>query len=102
MDRREELLQVFKDIDEGKRSLVINLIDDVVYMEERLEELRKLPFVVVHPTDPTKQRPTAGAKLYKETLQQYNNAIKLLCSVLNKNEGEEDSPLRAYMKRFST
>lgn len=101
MERKDELLAVFKDIDEGKRSLVVNLIDDVIYMEQQLDELRKLPFILVKPDNPSRQKPTPAAKLYKETLQQYNNSIKLLCSVLNKTDTEDVSPLREYMKKLN-
>lgn len=101
VDRKEELLKVFDGIDSGKKSLVVNLIDDVIYMEQRLLELRKLPFIMIKPDDPTKQKQTPASKLYKETLQQYNNSIKLLCSVLNKTDVEEESPLRAYMKKLN-
>ncbi|MCQ2059783.1 MAG: hypothetical protein MJY71_08170 [Bacteroidaceae bacterium] len=102
MDRREELIKIFDNADAGKRTIVLPLIDDVVYMESRLVELRKLPFIMVKPDDPTKQKPTPASKLYKETLQQYNNSIKLLCSLLsNSSSSDEVSPLREYMRRFS-
>jgi hypothetical protein len=60
--------------------------------------LKKLPFIRVNPDNPAEQKPTAAAKQYKEFLQQYNNCIKILISVLNKNEVVEDSPLRQFLK----
>jgi hypothetical protein len=63
-----------------------------------LKELKKLPFIRVNPDNPAEQKPTAAAKQYKEFLQQYNNCIKILISVLNKNEVVEDSPLRQFLK----
>ena len=98
MTRKEELQKVFENIDEDKRTLVTKVIDEVVFLEEQLISLKKYPFIKIHPTDPTLQKVTVAGKQYKELLQQYNNSIKLLCSVLNKNEGGEESPLREYLR----
>ena len=95
--RREELLNIFKDVD-GVNDIITPLIDDVVFLEDKLVELRQLPFIRVNPDNTSMQKSTPAAKMYKEFLQQYNNCIKILCSVLNKNGGEEDSPLRAFLK----
>ena len=56
-----------------------------------MEELKKHPFIQVHPKDPTKQRATTAAKLYKEHSQSYMNAIRMLYSMINGHEVEEDA-----------
>lgn len=96
-DRKSELLQIFSEID-GVNDIITPLIDDVVFLEERLTELRELPFIRVNPKNPAQQKPTAAAKQYKEFLQQYNNCIKILCSTLTKNSVEDESPLRAFIE----
>lgn len=100
MDRKEELLSVFENIDKDKKIIIINLIDDVIYIEQQLVQLRKLPFIKYKIDNPSQQKSTPAAKQYKELLQQYNNCIKILCSLLSKTETNEDSPLRKYMRRF--
>ena len=97
MDRKEELLKAFEEVDEGIKDIVVPMIDDVVFLEEQLRDLRRLPLLRIHPTDPTKQQATPAAKMYKEFLQQYNNCINILCGVLNRNGAEEESPLRAFL-----
>lgn len=97
MTRKEELLQVFSQIEDTK-DVILPMIDDVVFLEEQLQQLRKLPFLRINPQDPTQQKPTAAAKQYKELLQQYNNCIKILTSVLRKDSPEEESPLRAFLQ----
>lgn len=87
---------MFKGLDE--QNIIRPMIDDVVFLEDQLKELKKLPFIRVNPDNPAEQKPTAAAKQYKEFLQQYNNCIKILISVLNKNEVVEDSPLRQFLK----
>lgn len=96
MDRKEELLQVFRQIED--KSIIIPLIDDVVFLEKQLRDLRKLPFLRVNPMDQTLQKATPAAKQYKELLQQYNNCIKILAGILRKDSAEEESPLRSYIE----
>ena len=97
MTRKQELMKVFEDV-ENVKDVITPLIDDVVFLEERLNELRALPFIRVNPKNNADQKATPAAKQYKEFLQQYNNCIKILCSVLTKNAAEDESPLRAFLK----
>lgn len=96
MDRKQELLKIFEQLEDTK-DIVQPMIDDVVFLEERLQQLRTLPFIRVNPKDPAMQKPTPAAKQYKELLQQYNNCIKILTGILRKDSVEEDSPLRAFL-----
>lgn len=89
--RREELDNIFKDIDESKKKLINPLLDNIAFLEGRMEELKKYPFIQVHPRDPSKQRSTTAAKLYKEHSQSYMNAIRMLYSMINGHEVEEDA-----------
>lgn len=100
MSRREELVKI---IPEESLELVTDVIDEVLFLEGKLEELKKLPFIEVHPKNKEKQRNTPAAKMYKEFLQQYINCVKLLEGVIYRDkrlEGEEseDSPLRKWVK----
>lgn len=96
MTRKEELLHIFDEVEDTK-GLVVPMIDDVVFLEQQLRDLRKLPFIRVNPKDPAQQKPTPAAKQYKELLQQYNNCIKILTSIVRKDTPEEESPLRAFI-----
>lgn len=99
MNRKEELLKIFAEI-EDINGIITPLIDDVVFLEERLTELRALPFIRVNPNNSAEQKATPAAKMYKEFLQQYNNCIKILCGVLNRNGVEDESPLRSFLKNM--
>lgn len=99
MDRKQELLKAFENVEASKKTIATPLIDEVVFIEKQLVELKKLPFIKVHPQNPTMQKPTAAAKQYKELLQQYNNSIKVLCSMFHKGKDDNDeSPLRMYLR----
>ena len=100
MNRRDELVAI---IPEESLELVKSVVDDVVFLEERLTELKALPFIEVNPKNPMKQRSTPASKLYKEFLQQYINCIKMIEYVIYKEkslEGDEaeESPLRKWFK----
>ena len=96
MTRKEELIKIFENVEDTK-GIIMPLIDDVVFLEEQLRELRKLPFIKVHPDYPDIQKPTAASKQYRELLQQYNNCIKIMTSIIRKDSPEEESPLRSYL-----
>ena len=96
MTRKEELLKLFDQIEDTK-DIILPMIDDVIFLEQQLDQLRKLPFMKVNPQNPAQQKPTPAAKQYKELLQQYNNCIKILTGILRKDAPEEDSPLRAFL-----
>lgn len=100
MNRKEHLTKIFESVDENVKDIILPMIDDVVFLEDKLEELRKLPFIRFNPNNPSQQKNTPAAKLYKELLQQYNNCIKIMCGVLSKNGEAEESPLQAYLKQL--
>ena len=93
MSRKEELLKVIEN-----DVTLIPLVTEMVYLEKQLDELRELPKIKVHPTDPSKQKATPAAKLYKEYLQQYTNVVKILIRKTGVDEDDEESPLRKWMK----
>ena len=100
MDRKAELQKLCAGLDDAVKTTTAQLIDEIIFLEARLMELRQYPFIFVNPKNPAQQKPTAAAKQYKELLQQYNNCIKILLGVLGKSETEETSPLREYLNRL--
>ena len=98
MGRRDELVKI---IPADFVELVTSVIDDIVFLEERLEQLKKLPFIQVNPKNSMQQRSTPAAKQYKEFLQQYINCVKVIEAVIYRDkrlEGDEaeESPLRKW------
>ena len=58
MTRRENLDEIFKDIEDNKKQLINPMLDNIAFLEERMEELKKLPFIQVNPKNKTQQRTT--------------------------------------------
>ena len=101
MTRKQELLKIFECVDENQRTLIINLIDEFVFQEEKLKELQKLPFIRIHPKNTAKQESTPAQKQYKELSQSYTNIAKVLLSVLSKIESAERDPVAEFMESLS-
>ena len=78
--------------------VLIRTVDEMVLLEERLTQLKELPFIKVHPDDPTKQKATPASKIYKELLQQYTNIVRIMMKATGSDEHDEDSPLRKWYK----
>lgn len=93
MDRRDELMKILND---ANNTFVSPLIDEILYLENQLNYLRDLPKIRVNPVDNSQQKTTPAAKLYKEYLQQYLNAIKLLSGITKTDVDSEESPLRKW------
>ena len=99
MNRREELLSFIPD---DSKELVVNVVDEIIFIESKLNELKRLPFIKVNPENPMQQKATPAAKQYKELMQQYINNIKVIELIIYKDKrlqdenDQEESPLRKW------
>lgn len=95
MTRKEELLNLI----EGDKDLLAQLVDEILFIEDQLISLKKLPFIKVNSKDPTMQKATPAARQYKEFLQQYTNCIKLIGKASGLDTEDEESPLRKWVNK---
>ena len=98
MTRREQL-EKYIDADDV---ITKQFIDEFLYLENTLLELRDLPKIRVNPNNREQQKITPAAKLYKEYYQQYTNSVKLLKNITGHDEIEEESPLRKWANQKLT
>lgn len=95
-DRAQKLFEIARTA--GEEEKAAELVEDIAFLELRLQELRNLPFLRIDPNNPERQKPTPAAKQYKELLQQYNNSLKLFCKLCGDlKEDEAESPLRKWL-----
>lgn len=98
MNRVDELLRKDELLKAVNNDVVLKpLVHEMLHLEAQLDMLRELPKIKVNPKDPTKQKATPAAKLYKEYLQQYTNVVKILMKSTGTDESEEESPLRKWI-----
>lgn len=100
MDRRQQLDEIFRDVGDDEKKLVGRLLDEVVFLETKMAELKAMPFLNVHPNNPAIQKMTPAAKLYKECSQSYMNAIRILCGILNKIESSAQDELMKALEMY--
>lgn len=100
MDRLTQLFEISAKLDPDKRTAVEPLLTDIVFMENRLADLRKLPHIRIHPRNPERQQITAAGKQYKETMQSYLNALKVIITAINRQESDAAAELLDKLKEF--
>lgn len=103
MTRSEELKKIISKAGTDNDLKAAQLIDEIVFIEERLKELKRLPFIAVNPKNPAQQKATPASRQYKEMLQQYNNSLRLLFRLSGDlgADQDEESPLRKWLRERS-
>lgn len=100
MTRYEELASKLNDVKEPKRSYILSLLKDFVWLEEQIEALRKYPRYKINPNDPTKQIKLEVHNMLKDYQAQKNDiATKILRSF--DNDAMEESPLLKALAQFN-
>lgn len=102
MNRREELDKIFKDVKDDEKQLIDKLLDEVVFLEERMTYLKSLPFININPKNSMRQKITPAAKLYKECSQSYMNAIRILVGIVHKVDSSAQDDLLKKLEEFSS
>ena len=100
MSRLDDLKEIAEALPAEQKNIIAPLLSDIDFMESRLASLRVLPHIKVHPKDPSKQRITPAGKQYKEVMQSYLNAIKVIISALNKTETSAADELLKKLEEF--
>ena len=99
MTRLEELQTIFEKVDEDKALVIAPLLPQVVFLEERLRELQKVPHIRIHPKNPARQEITAAGKQYKEMMQSYLNVVKVLQMTLGRYAVEEKDAFDEWLEQ---
>lgn len=98
MERKEELIKALVGVSSEALSIISPLVDETIFIEENLLELRGYPFIAVNPKNPTQQKYTVAYKQYKELYQQYTQSVKILLSLVDDKGESKESPLQQYFK----
>lgn len=96
----ETLKEYFKNIDEDKRQFAFDTVDEYVFFIERINELKKLPYIQVSKQKPEMQRLTPAAKLIKEYSQVLDAKRKTLLTILYRVESSAADELLAKLSEF--
>lgn len=100
MNRKEQLRGYFANVDEDKRTLAYDTIDEYLFFLDRIAELRELPFIRVHPKDKARQELTPAAKLIREYSQAVDAKRKTLLTILYRVENSAADELLQKLAEF--
>lgn len=100
MDKKEQLRSFFANIDEDKRSLAHDTIDEYVFFLDRIAELKQLPLIRVHAKNNARQELTPAAKLIREYSQAVDAKRKTLLTILYRVESSAADELLQKLAEF--
>lgn len=101
MTRYEELISNLKNVDEAKKPIILSLLQDFVFLEEQITDLRKYPRYVIDPNNPRRQQKLPVHDLIKDYQAQKNDIATKILRTLDNETGEE-SPLIKALERFNS
>lgn len=96
--RLERLKEIISKVDTDKAEVIEPLLTDILFMEGRLKELRALPHLKISKKDKSLQVITAAGKQYKETMQAYLNALKVVQTTLSRFAVEEQDAFDEWLQ----
>ena len=100
MAKADELKAFFENVDEDKRRLAYDCIDEYCFFTDRIAELRKLPYIRVSKTNAERQELTPAAKLIKDYSQAIDNKRKTLLMILYRVENSAADELMQKLSEF--
>lgn len=100
MTRTEQLGEIISKLSKDQQTVIAPLLGEIEFMESRLEYLRSLPHIRTHPKNNAWQEITPAGKQYKETMQAYLNAIKVIMTALQRSGSSEADELAERLKEF--
>ena len=100
MDRKAQLQSYFKNVDEDKRDLAFDTIDEYLFFIDRIAELRDLPFIRVDKKNKARQELTPAAKLIREYSQAVDSKRKTLLMILYRIENSAADDLLQKLAEF--
>lgn len=100
MTRYEELKSKLTDVKEPKRSYILSLLKDFIWLEEQIEALRNYPRYLINPNDPTQQKKLEVHNMLKDYQAQKNDIATKILRSFDKGV-EEESPLSKALAAFN-
>lgn len=95
MTRFEELSSHLKNVDESKKEIILSLLSDFVFYEEKINELRKYPQYLVNPKNPLQQKALPVHRVLKDYQAQKNDIATKVLRTLDGESGEESALMKA-------
>lgn len=95
-------MHIFDDLDVAKKEICYSLIDEMLFLEEQMKELKKHPFIRFHPKNPDLQKQTVAGRQYHQYISEYANIVRILVGLSKKGDDVIESPLRSFLESMGT
>lgn len=93
--RFKELEETLKDVKEPKKSFILSLLKDFVWLEQQIIDLRCYPRYIINPKDPRQQKKLEVHNMLKDYQAQKDDiATKILRTLDNDKIGEQSELLK--------
>lgn len=99
MDKKA-LRKFFENVDEDKRAFAYDTIDEYLFFQSKIEELKKLPLIRVKKNNPEMQLITSAGKLIKEYSQVVDAKRATLLRILYRVENSAAEELKAMLAEY--
>ena len=100
MTDAETLKKFFENVDDDKKQFAYDTINEYLFFIDRINELKKLPYIRVNEKNPARQELTPAAKLIKEYSQAIDNKRKTLLMILYRVENSAQDELLSKLREF--
>lgn len=97
---KEELCAFFENIDEPKKRLAYDTIEEYCFFADQIADLRKLPLIRVSKSNPELQQLTPAAKLIKDYSNVMDAKRGTLLRIINQQENSAADELLAKLSEF--
>lgn len=97
---KEDLYSFFENIDEPKKRLAFDTIDEYYFFAEQIAELRKLPLIRVAKSNAELQQLTPAAKLIKDYSNVMDAKRTTLLRIINQQENSAADELMNKLAEF--
>ena len=98
--RLQELIEIVKQADENKLSVLMPTLEDMVFLENQIEEIKTKEHFICNPRNPKQIKKTDAHGMYLKLKQSYNNSLKIVLMALRGIETEINDGLDDFMEQF--
>lgn len=99
--RLDELTALLKDVKEPKKSFILSMLEDFVWLEAEINLLRIYPRYIVDPRNPKNQKTLEVHKMLKDYQAQKNDIATKILRTLDIDNVSEDSALAKALAAFN-
>lgn len=98
--RFKELEGTLKDVKEPKKSFILSLLKDFVWLEQQITDLRCYPRYIINPKDPRQQKKLEVHNMLKDYQAQKDDIATKILRTLDNDNFSEESPLMKALAEF--